>query len=240
MGAGHARQPSSWASTSGRRPKSAMAAGAAPTASYETNGARLSFLSSVGRIRELAQRLEQASQLDPLSFTVSGDLQVALDAAGQPAKAQAEYERSLGLVGIHQRSHIYALMRVLARKDSSPAAIGKAFQTLLNDEKLPMSLSHALAKSYRDPAKVRDDIRKAMVDPANQDRVRMTVIAMYCRRIRREGTCTDCVAPCRGRLPVYLHALASIQHRLACRSSLQGSGARDWPGGLFPHQWQME
>jgi TolB-like protein len=159
--------------------EAAIAAGAAPNASYESNGARLGFLGGVGRARELAQRLELATQLDPLSFIVSGDLQIALDAAGQPAKAQAEYERSKGLSGIHQRTHIYALLRLLARKDTTPAAIGKAFQTLLGDEKLPMPLSHALAKSYNNPQQAREDIRKAIDDPANQDRVRMTVIAMY-------------------------------------------------------------
>jgi hypothetical protein len=90
-----------------------------------------------------------------------------------------EYERSRGLTGIHQRSYIYAITRLLARKDASPAAIGKAFQTLLNDEKLPMNLSHALAKSYNNPQQLRADIGKAIEDPGNQDRVRMTVVAMY-------------------------------------------------------------
>ncbi len=42
-----------------------------------------------------------------------------------------------------------------------------------------MPLSHALAKSYNNPLQAREDIRKAIDDPANQDRVRMTVIAMY-------------------------------------------------------------
>ena len=45
---------------------------------------------------------------------------------------------------------------------------------VLDDELLPMPLSHALAKSQDKPQQARQDISKAIDDPANQDRVRVS------------------------------------------------------------------
>ena len=159
--------------------EAAVNAGAAPSADYEENGSRFFFLGTVGRIKELAQRLELAKQLDPLSFTISADLQIALDQAGRPEQAQAEFQRSMGLAGIYQRTNVYALMRLLRRDDATPDAIGKQFRKLLDAETLRMPVSHALATTYNDRAKSREVIRKAIDDPANQDRVRMVVVTFF-------------------------------------------------------------
>jgi TolB-like protein len=159
--------------------EAAVHAGAAPSANYEENGPRLFFLGSVGRMRELVQRLEEAKQLDPLSFAISGDLQIALDQAGRPEQAQVEYERSLTLPGIYQRANIYTLMRILRRDDATPYAVGRQFRKLLDSETLRMEVSHALAENHTRPEKVREIISQAIDDRANQDRVRMAVITLY-------------------------------------------------------------
>lgn len=153
-----------------------------PAAGLEVNGTLYYFLSIVGRNRELAQVLQQAVEADPLSAALSGNLQVALDAAGEPEKAQAEYERSLGLTGARQRGHVYALMRTLATKDASAAQIGERFRTLLAEETLKMPLVHSLAGVFENPARSAEVIRLAVDEPANQDAVRMTVVALLADR----------------------------------------------------------
>jgi TolB-like protein len=162
----------------------ALSAGAFPTAGFgfEVNGAAYTLLAALGRNRELVQVLQQAVEADPLSLTLSSNLQVALDAVGEPDKAQAEYERSLGLNGIHQRGHVYALLRALARKDAGAAEIRDRFRTLLAAESLRMPLIHSLAQVFEDRARSAAVIRQAMDDPANQDQVRMTVVALMADR----------------------------------------------------------
>ena len=164
--------------------EAALAADPGPGANHEINGARLAFLNAVGRMDQLVEVLEQAKLVDPLSFTLSADLQIALDSALEPARAQAEYQRSLALKGTRQRTHVYALMRELAREGSTPESIGTRFRTLLDEEALRMPLTHSLAVSYRDPRKAREEIRLAVQDTGNQDRVRMAVVAMYADRFQ--------------------------------------------------------
>jgi TolB-like protein/Tfp pilus assembly protein PilF len=160
----------------------ALSAGVFPAAGFEVNGALYYFLSAVGRNRELAQVLQQAVEADPRSATLSSNLQVVLDAVGQPDRAQAEYERSLELSAVRQRGHVYALLRTLARKDASAAQIRERFRILLLEESMRMPLVHALAGVFEDPVRSAEVIGSALDDPANQDQVRMTVVALLADR----------------------------------------------------------
>jgi TolB-like protein len=137
------------------------------------------FLLRVGRIGELVQLLERARQTNPLSLVISSELQLWLGAVGQATQAQEEYLRSKQLAGTHQRSNIFALLRTLAHRDASPASIKAGFKTILDDERLVMPVIHALAESFDDPGKVRSAISQAIVDPRNQDQVRMSVITLF-------------------------------------------------------------
>jgi TolB-like protein len=137
------------------------------------------ILRRVGRVREGLSTLEQERERNPLSLVASTELQIFLDAAGQPDLAQEEYLRSRDLAGTHQRANIFALMRLLSRDDAKPEEISEQFRTLLASESLRMPLSHSLAATFNDPKKAREAIRQAIEDPANQDTVRMSVVAMY-------------------------------------------------------------
>jgi TolB-like protein len=160
----------------------AMKAGASPSDNNESTDTYEYILGSLGRNRELVRVLRQARDVDPLSLYVSGDLQSALDSAGLSGEAQAEYERSRSLSGSHQQSNIFALMRILARKDAEPAAIRAQFRRLISEEVLPMSVAHALAVKFDDREQAREAISQAIEDPSNQDRVRMSVITMFADR----------------------------------------------------------
>jgi TolB-like protein len=160
----------------------AQSADAAHSADYAVDSSKLGFLLSTGRILEAMPLLEQAQQLDPLSLGVSHDLQWWLDVVGRPVEAQDEYERSRELVGIQQRGNVYAVLRLLARKDADQADLRARFDRLLKEERLPMQISHELAGTFDVPVKAREAIRLAIDDPANQDDVRMTVIALYADR----------------------------------------------------------
>ncbi len=160
----------------------AMKAGASPADNNEATDSYEYILSSLGRNGELVRLLRQARDVDPLSLYVSGDLQSQLSSAGLYGEAQAEYERSRTLSGSHQQSNIFALMRILARKDADPAAIRAQFRRLLDEEVLPMSVVHALAVKFDNREQAREAIRQAIDDPGNQDRVRMSVITMFADR----------------------------------------------------------
>jgi tetratricopeptide (TPR) repeat protein len=160
----------------------AMQAGATPADNNEATDSYEYILSSLGRNGELVRVLRQARDVDPLSLYVSGDLQSQLEAAGLSGEAQAEYERSRSLSGSHQQSNIFAVMRILARKDAEPAAIRAQFRRLLDEEVIPMSVSHALAEKFDNPEQARAVISQGIDDPGNQDRVRMAVITMYADR----------------------------------------------------------
>jgi TolB-like protein len=160
----------------------AISSGASPSAYNEATESYTYVLETLGRNGELIRVLRQARDADPLSLYVSGDLQSQLDSGGLYDESQAEYERSRKLSGSHQQPNIFALMRMLARKDPDPAAIKAQFRRLLDEEVLPMSVIHALAVKFEHREQARTAIKQAMDEPGNQDRVHMSVIAMFADR----------------------------------------------------------
>jgi TolB-like protein/Flp pilus assembly protein TadD len=164
----------------------AIAAGAPTSGDHEVAITRGFLLRGVGRIRETVNIYEQARNVDPLSLYVSSDLQTWLDAAGRSIEAQAEYERSRSLAGNHGQANIFAMLRLLARKDATPTAIKAMFRRLLDEEKVRMPISHALAEKFSNDEQAREAIRRAIDSPENQDRVRMNVLLMYADRFEEK------------------------------------------------------
>jgi TolB-like protein len=146
--------------------------------SDENARASSAFLRGVGRVRESVRIQEQLRAIDPLSLYVSSDLQTWLDAAGRSADAQAEYDRSRALSGGHGQSNVFALVRMLARKDADPAEVRAQFRLTRDESPINQSILTSLAQAFEQPEQARAAIRQALDDPANLDRVRLTVIAL--------------------------------------------------------------
>jgi TolB-like protein len=81
------------------------------------------ILQELGRVNEGLEYIQRARQADPLSLTVSFSLQMALDTAGRPGEAEAEFQRSRDLAGIHVVADNLALRRSLTRKNPDFAAV---------------------------------------------------------------------------------------------------------------------
>src|SRR5690606_6134835 len=113
---------------------------AAPAESAEAARIMALFLWAVGRCREAVAHLERARRADPLSLSVSGFLQIGLDAAGRVDEAQAEFERSKDLAGDRGIWEWWALMRLWRRPDALLEDINAQFATFLEHESLPMAL----------------------------------------------------------------------------------------------------
>jgi TolB-like protein len=146
--------------------------------SDEMARASSAFLRGVGRVKESVRIQEQLRLIDPLSLYVSSDLQTWLDASGRSADAQTEYERSRALSGGHGQSNVFALVRLLARKDADPAVLRSQFHRTREESPINQSILTTLVDAFDRPEQARAAIRQALDDPTNQDRVRLTVIAL--------------------------------------------------------------
>ena len=78
------------------------------------------FLGDTGRFEELLPSVQRACARDPLSLACSAGLQGVASYAGRSAEAQAEYERSKGLVGAHIESDAIAMVRYGVGPDPDP------------------------------------------------------------------------------------------------------------------------
>jgi TolB-like protein len=152
---------------------------AAPASEPDALAAYLNFLVDVGRVKEAVAYAERLREADPLSLSASSDLQQLLDMAGQPAEAQAEYERSKALAGNHGEVEHIALFRLMNRKDADPATVKARFREFLSHETVPMALNHVLLDKLENKEAARAAIRQAFDDPANQDGTRMLIIEGY-------------------------------------------------------------
>jgi tetratricopeptide (TPR) repeat protein len=144
--------------------------------------AEAAYLAASGRIKDLVSHLERWRKMDPLSLTVSGELQAALSSAGRPEDSQVEYERSKTLVGDHGQWEHHALLRLMSSKDADPAVIKVQFRQFVDHEPVPMALDHVLVDILDDKAAARAAIRRAFEDPANNDGTRMAIVMYYADR----------------------------------------------------------
>jgi tetratricopeptide (TPR) repeat protein len=136
-----------------------------------TPGGAIVFL-GIGRAHEALQRGYLERQANPLSRSVSFGLQIALDAAGRFDEAEAEYERSQDLPGEHGGAEWRAVVRMMALGDRAPvkrrlAGIDARFLPFLPE----------VVKAIGEPDKALETLRRAFEDAANQDGLRLGVIA---------------------------------------------------------------
>jgi TolB-like protein len=141
-----------------------------------------SFVSYVGRINVAVQCMERARQTDPLSLYISGGLQFALDLAGRPEEAQAEYERSKRLAGDHREWAHIALIRLLYRKNVDPATLKAQFRKYASDASIQWRLDQTLVDRLDDKEAARAAIHRAYEDPANGDQLRTLILMIYADR----------------------------------------------------------
>jgi TolB-like protein len=137
------------------------------------------LLFSLGRVGELIRMIQQEIQIDPQSLLFTSDLQ--MNAIADPAYftlAEQEYQRSLGLVGDHQRVQWARYIRLVASRDSTPAQIRQQFGRVLETQNLPMKLFPQLAPIVNDKAAVLRVLRAALDEPENADATRMQVLAI--------------------------------------------------------------
>jgi TolB-like protein len=136
-----------------------------------------------GQINEILPCVQRRRQADPLNLTVSVSLQELYDMSGRPAEAQAEYERSKALAGDHARADHWAVFRLMASKQATPAAIKAQFREFMKgEESIHIALNHVMLEKLDDRAGSLAAIRQAFGDPAIQDTAGMSIIALYADR----------------------------------------------------------
>jgi TolB-like protein len=135
------------------------AVASAPPSQISVITAHMLFLWAVGRARESADYMVRAHQTNPLSRTDLTFLQISLDLAGRPAEAQASFEQTRTLF---PKSNLEseALLRLMSRKDASPAAIRAQFRQALIAGGAPDASMDSILDKYDHAETARADIRK--------------------------------------------------------------------------------
>jgi TolB-like protein len=152
----------------------ARAAAASAPPSYES----CQLLTPFAHVDDWISCEERARYADPLSLSVSVNLQMGLDMANRPEDAQTEYERSKTLTGDPAIADFRQLQRLWLSK-ASPAAVAAQLHRFLEHEAPKMALHHILAERADDRGAALAAIRKAYTDPANQDSTRIYMILLY-------------------------------------------------------------
>jgi hypothetical protein len=132
------------------------------------------FLGTTGRIEEALREVEEANRADPLSGYVSVILQQLLDAAGRPADAQAEYDRTADF--LFSTRHVPEHMRLLrVWETGDKAAIKAQIQRFLDNTSLPIPALREVFEAMDEPERARALLRQAAADPANQSTRQITL-----------------------------------------------------------------
>jgi TolB-like protein len=146
------------------------ASSAALASAPSTENVELSYgviLQELGRVNDAVEYINRARESDPLSLTVSTSLQIALDAAGRPDEADAEYRRSKDLVGNHATPDNVALRRQIARKNPDVAATKARLRTFLQSAN-QTSLFGITPENLTDSKAILVALRQQFNDPAKQ------------------------------------------------------------------------
>jgi tetratricopeptide (TPR) repeat protein len=125
------------------------------------------ILQELGRVNEGLDYIQRARQADPLSLTVSFSLQMALDTAGRPEEAEAEYQRSRDLAGNHATADNLALRRALTRKNPDIAAARARLRDFLRASH-QASLFGVTPDNMASSQAVLAELRRQFNDPARQ------------------------------------------------------------------------
>jgi TolB-like protein len=138
-------------------------------------GSGVGVLMGVGQLSEAARLARQQQAKEPLSLGISTTLQIFLYAARQFSDAEAEYQRSLGLTGNHQRAHFRGLLMRLAEA-APPESIDAQFKRLFEEEDVPAPFLRTLAEVIHDRDEALAVLRSALEDPANADFARTMMV----------------------------------------------------------------
>ena len=139
-------------------------------------GAGLGVRVATGKMEEALRLAKRVQQIEPLSLGMSTNLQILFYGAGQFEEAQKEVERSLKMVGNHQRGHFRKLLLLLIREDADPKAVQAQFREVLDDTNVTAPFLRTLAQTISDRKASQAVLRKAFEDPANRDFARTMVI----------------------------------------------------------------
>jgi TolB-like protein len=135
----------------------------------------LGVLFALGHLKEATRLARQRQVVEPLSLGISTSLQIFLYASRQFAESEAEYQRSLGLTGNHQRGHFRGLLMRLA--SGAPAKeIDAQFKLLFQEEDVPAPFLRTLATVIHDRPAALEFLAAAFNDPANSDFARALMI----------------------------------------------------------------
>jgi TolB-like protein len=137
----------------------------------------------LGQVSAVIPCFERRRQADPLNQALSVTLQELYDMSGRPAEAQKEYERSKTLAGDHTRADHWAVFRLLAGKEASPATIKAQFSEFMKgEESIHIQLNHEMVGKLEDKAGALAAINQALEEPANQQTNGMMIVALYADR----------------------------------------------------------
>jgi TolB-like protein/Tfp pilus assembly protein PilF len=133
---------------------------------------------ATGRLEEGIRLLEQAMRIEPLSLSLSTDLQRWLYSSGRYAESQAEHRRSKTLTGNHQRSIGRALLLLLVQEDADPKDIQAVISQMLEDPNQPAQFLNELSAAAGDRQASRAVLRKALAATGDQDMTRRILLYM--------------------------------------------------------------
>ena len=136
---------------------------------------RSQFLVTVGRAEEGAKMARAACAAEPLSLGQSFFLQLALDLAGKPDEAEAEYRRSEDLSGDRGSVDWYGVVRMWDQPERYKARFIAAF----SEDESYMPVHRQLVDVIDAPEEAMALIREAYDAPFYQDGPRIGILAEW-------------------------------------------------------------
>lgn len=144
--------------------------------SYERAYPYTELIFSVGYLDETVAVVEQLKAIEPLAMFISRDLQFDYSAARRIDDAEAEYQRSLSLVGDDSQPTGLAFHRMLARADADPKALRDLHGRLVKAEGWPFLLD--LGGALNDREAMLAILREAAKDPTYDGNLAALVFQM--------------------------------------------------------------
>jgi TolB-like protein len=139
---------------------------------------RMRVLGDLGRMQESLPEYQRMCHQDPVSIACSGALQTVLTVAERHIDAEAEYQRSKALDGGHNEPDTVAMVRN-SRMGVDSGIVLAQLLSLLKDANVALSLDRTLVDRIDSVAAARALLRKMSEDPANQEALRMWILASY-------------------------------------------------------------
>lgn len=131
----------------------------------------------LGDVDEAVAWSRASIAINPLSLRVSRDAQIALMRADRFDEAEAEYERSLDLVGDRVSIEHYRLMRIW--DDAEPETVQEQMRLVANLGSSIAPTISAVSEVFDDPDAALEILREAAHDPVNQDSLRLPTLAAW-------------------------------------------------------------